>query len=81
MLFLVQKVRYLRLCRGYLTFDKGIDPEVMPLPHGWWAANANVLVDDKALDPIMGFLSCRSLLARVVPVNLLYLNREKEKTV
>jgi hypothetical protein len=53
----------------------------MPLPHRWWPANANVLVDDKAPDPIMGFPSCRSFLARVVPVNLPYLNREKEKTV
>jgi len=62
----VQKVRYLRLCRGYLTFDEGIDPGVMPLPHGWWPANANVLVDDKGLDPITDFPSSRSFLARVV---------------
>ena len=53
-----------------VTFDKGIDPGVMSLPHGWWTANTNVLVNDKGLDPITGFPSCRAFLARVVPETL-----------
>jgi len=53
-----------------VTFDKGIDPGVMSLPHGWWTANANVLVDDKTLDPITGFPSCRAFLVRVVKKGL-----------
>jgi anaerobic selenocysteine-containing dehydrogenase len=52
-----------------VTFDKGIDPGVMSLPHGWWTANANVLVDDKTLDPITGFRLPR-ILVRVVKKGL-----------
>jgi hypothetical protein len=56
--------------RQVRTFDKGIDPGVMSLPHGWWTANANVLVDDKGFNPSTGFPACRSFFARVVPETL-----------
>jgi anaerobic selenocysteine-containing dehydrogenase len=39
---------------------------VVSIPHHWPAeANANLLVDDKTLDPISGFLPCKSQLCQV----------------
>ncbi len=39
---------------------------VVSIPHHWPdGANANVLVDDRGLDPISGFLPCKSLLCQV----------------
>ena len=43
-----------------------IDPRVIFIPHGWNDANANVLTDDRLLDPVTGFPPARSLLARIV---------------
>jgi anaerobic selenocysteine-containing dehydrogenase len=42
-----------------------IQPEVIFIPHGWDEANANILSDNEVLDPITGFPSDRSLLARI----------------
>jgi len=44
---------------------EGIDPRVVHIPHGWDEANANILTDDEARDPISGFPPLRSLLCRV----------------
>jgi anaerobic selenocysteine-containing dehydrogenase len=39
---------------------------VVSLPHGWSDdANVNLLVDDKTMDPISGFLPCKSQLCQV----------------
>lgn len=43
-----------------------IDPRVIFIPHGWNDANANILTDDRLLDPVTGFPPARSLLARIV---------------
>jgi anaerobic selenocysteine-containing dehydrogenase len=40
-------------------------PRVIAIPHGWHEANANVLTDDVALDPVTGFPADRALLARI----------------
>ena len=40
-------------------------PGVISLSHGWEDANANLLVDDKNLDPVSGFPPCRAFLARI----------------
>jgi len=45
-----------------------IHPGVVSMPHGWSEANANLLTDDEARDPISGFPSFRSLLCRVSKV-------------
>ena len=42
-----------------------INPRVVRIPHGWDEANANILTDDTALDPISGFPPFRSLQCRV----------------
>ena len=40
---------------------------VVSVPHHWpGEANVNALVDDKNLDPISGFLPCKSFLCQVV---------------
>lgn len=46
-----------------LTED--IKPEVIFIPHGWDEANANILTDNKVLDPVTGFPGDRSLLVRI----------------
>jgi formate dehydrogenase (coenzyme F420) alpha subunit len=46
----------------------GILPGVISIPHGWAGANANLLTDDEDLDPVTGFPSDRSLLARIVKI-------------
>ncbi len=39
---------------------------VVSLPHHWpGEANVNALVDDKTLDPISGFIPCKSQLCQV----------------
>jgi hypothetical protein len=39
---------------------------VVSVPHEWPDdANINVLVDDRNLDPISGFIPCKSLLCQV----------------
>ena len=43
-----------------------IDPRVIFIPHGWNEANANILTDDRLLDPVTGFPPARALLARIV---------------
>jgi anaerobic selenocysteine-containing dehydrogenase len=40
-------------------------PGVIAIPHGWHEANANVLTDDSALDPVTGYPAYRALLARI----------------
>ena len=56
--------------RGEITLKAkvtaDIHPQVVCLNHGWEEANANMLVDDMARDPISGYPSFRSLLCRVV---------------
>lgn len=43
-----------------------IHPEVICMPHGWDEANANILTDNEALDPVTGFPADRSLLVRIM---------------
>jgi len=47
------------------TYNEGILPGVVHLPHGWEEANCNLLIDDEARDPISGFPSLKSQLCRV----------------
>ena len=42
-----------------------IHPKVVAIQHGWSEANANVLTDDEARDPISGYIGFRSVLCRV----------------
>ena len=55
--------------RGEITLKAkvtaDIHPQVVCLNHGWEEANANMLVDDTARDPISGYPSFKSLLCRV----------------
>jgi anaerobic selenocysteine-containing dehydrogenase len=52
--------------KAKLTED--IHPKVVSIQHGWIEANANLMTDDEARDPISGFLSFKSLLCRVTKV-------------
>jgi hypothetical protein len=52
--------------KAKLTDD--IHPEVVSIQHGWNEANANILTDDEARDPVSGFLSFKSILCRVTKV-------------
>jgi anaerobic selenocysteine-containing dehydrogenase len=49
--------------KAKLTED--IHPRVVSIQHGWSEANANLLTDDEARDPVSGFPSFKSLLCRV----------------
>jgi anaerobic selenocysteine-containing dehydrogenase len=49
-----------------VKFNDEIHPGVIFIPHGWDAANANILTDNEKLDPVTGFPADRSLLARIV---------------
>lgn len=49
-----------------VKFNDEIHPGVIFIPHGWDEANANILTDNEKLDPVTGFPSDRSLLARIV---------------
>ena len=56
--------------RGTIAMNANVTdtiPEgVVSIPHHWPdGANANLLVDDRALDPVSGFLPCKSLLCQV----------------
>ena len=56
--------------RGTITMKANVTDAicmgVVSIPHHWPDdANANSLVDDKSLDPISGFLPCKSLLCQV----------------
>jgi len=42
-----------------------IHPGVVCIQHGWNEANANLLTDDEARDPVSGFLSFKSMMGRV----------------
>jgi len=47
-------------------FTPGILPQVVSIPHGWGGeANANLLTNDEARDPISGFPAFKSMLCRV----------------
>ena len=54
--------------RARLTED--ISPQVVSVQHGWSEANANILTDDEARDPISGYPSFRSVLVRVTKANV-----------
>jgi len=47
------------------TYDEGILPGIVHLPHGWEEANCNMLTDDEARDPISGFPGLKSSLCRI----------------
>jgi len=49
--------------KARLTED--IHPKVVSIQHGWNEANANLLTDDEARDPVSGFVSFKSLMCRV----------------
>lgn len=46
-------------------YTSSILPGVISMSHGWDAANANLLTDDEALDPVTGFPAARSLLVNI----------------
>jgi len=50
--------------RAKLT--EAIHPKVVSLQHGWNEANANILTDDEARDPISGYPGFRTVLCRVM---------------
>ena len=50
--------------RAKLT--EAIHPRVVSLQHGWNEANANILTDDEARDPISGYPGFRTVLCRVM---------------
>jgi len=52
--------------KAKLTED--IHPKVVSIQHGWSEANANLLTDDVARDPVSGYPSFRSLVCRVTKV-------------
>jgi anaerobic selenocysteine-containing dehydrogenase len=57
--------------RGTITMKANVTDTiaqgVVSIPHHWPDdANANLLVDNEALDPISGFIPCKSLLCQVV---------------
>ncbi|MGI6317285.1 MAG: molybdopterin-containing oxidoreductase family protein [Dethiobacteria bacterium] len=57
--------------RGRINIKVRITEDILPgviaIPHGWDEANANVLTDDEALDPVSGFPPDRSYLGRIAP--------------
>jgi len=55
--------------RMQASVTTGIPPGVVSVPHQWpGEANINLLVDDVNLDPISGFIPCKSLLCEVKKV-------------
>ncbi len=52
--------------KAKLTED--MHPRVVSIQHGWSEANANLLTDDEARDPVSAFLSFKSLMCRVTKV-------------
>ena len=59
--------------RGRINIKVRITEDILPgviaIPHGWDEANANVLTDDEALDPVSGFPPDRSYLGRITSWN------------
>ena len=53
----------------FIKTSLDILPGVISLSHGWEDANANLLVDDKNLDPVSGFPPCRAFLARIEKID------------
>ena len=56
--------------RGTITMQANVTDTILEgavsIPHHWPdGANANSLVDDRNLDPVSGFLPCKSLLCQV----------------
>ena len=47
------------------TITEDIHPLVLSLQHGWNEANANILTDDQACDPISGYPAFKSVACRV----------------
>lgn len=47
------------------TYEEGILPGVVHIPHGWEEANCNILTDDLSRDPVSGFPALKSQLCRV----------------
>ena len=59
----VESVRGSIRVKARLTED--VHPEMVAMQHGWGEANANLLTDDKARDPVSGYPGFRSVLCRV----------------
>jgi anaerobic selenocysteine-containing dehydrogenase len=55
--------------RGSIELKASVTDDILPgvisLLHGWTEANANLLTDDRSLDPISGFPGFRSLLCNL----------------
>ena len=55
--------------RGYVRLKSRVTEDILPgvvnMMHGWEEANANVLTDDEARDPITGYTEFRVNLCRV----------------
>jgi len=49
--------------KARLTED--ILPKILAMQHGWNDANANILTDDKARDPVSGYPGFRSVMCRI----------------
>ena len=49
-------------------FTGGIHPRVVSIQHGWNNANANILTDDKARDPISGYPAFKGVPCRVLKI-------------
>jgi anaerobic selenocysteine-containing dehydrogenase len=47
------------------SYNDGILPGVVHIPHGWEGTNCNILTDDKARDPVSGFPGLKSSLCRI----------------
>ena len=50
--------------KAKLTED--VHPKIVAMQHGWDEANANILTDDEARDPISGYPGFRSVMCRVM---------------
>jgi len=55
--------------RGSITLKakltEDIHPKIVSLQHGWDEANANMLTDDKGLDPVSGYPGLKSVMCRL----------------
>jgi len=56
--------------KAKLTAD--IHPKVVAMQHGWDEANANILTDDEARDPISGYPGFRSVMCRIAKARQKY---------
>ena len=48
--------------------SEDIHPKIVAMQHGWNEANANILTDDEARDPVSGYPGFRSVMCRVMKV-------------